>query len=788
MSPRAVLALATARARCVLLVLVGLSALLGTGVPGAAAQPPETVSGSVVDATGGALTGAAVTLRSAAGERRTLTDAAGRFVFDNVGAGTATLTVAFARFETATLELSGARTGLRVVLQPVPIAEAVVVRAPALVAPRTATATRTDTPLRDVPQAVSVVTRDLIADQTMRSMADVVRFVPGVSMAQGEGHRDAPVIRGNTTTADFFVDGIRDDTQYLRDLYNVERVEVLKGPNGMTFGRGGAGGVINRVTRQAAWMPVRELTLQGGSSAYRRVAADLGDAMSDTVAARLTTMYENSDSYRDSVALERYGVHPTVAFAVGTGTTVRAGYEFFHDERTTDRGVPSFQGRPLVTDPSTFFGRLDTNATDVTVHGLSSTFEHRFDDRLELRNRVSYADYDKFYSNLVPGAVNASATRVALSGYSNGTDRRNLFNQTDVIATARTGRVGHTMLVGMEAGRQATDNLRQTAYFTSIGPTTTSIEVPVDNPTTSLPVTFRPSATDASNHGVATVVAFYAQDQIAITERAQAVVGLRYDRFALDFVNRRNGAGLGSTDNLVSPRLGVIYKPIDPMSVYASYTRSYLPRAGEQLTSLSLTNQAFEPENSRNYEAGVKWDVRPGLSFTTAVYRLIHGNVVVPDAFNPGVSHLVDAERVSGVETELTGRLTDRLSVVTGYAYQNAKITRSISSSVPAGARLGQVPAHSFSLWSRYDISSAWGAGLGVISRSDSFIATDNSVVLPGFTRTDAAVFYSINERIGLQLNVENVFDRRYWAAAHNNNNITPGSPRALRAAVTARF
>jgi catecholate siderophore receptor len=220
----------------------------------------------------------------------------------------------------------------------------------------TLTATKTLAPLRDVPQAITVIPQQLIADQQMQGMADVVRYVPGVGMGQGEGNRDTPIFRGNSTTADFFVDGVRDDVQYFRDLYNVERVEALKGPNAMIFGRGGAGGVINRTTRHADWSQARELTILGGSFGNRRATIDLGQSLDDTLAARVTGLYENSDSYRAGVNLERTGVNPTLAWIVGKNTIVRAGYEYFHDERTADRGVPSFAGRPFSTPTDTFFG------------------------------------------------------------------------------------------------------------------------------------------------------------------------------------------------------------------------------------------------------------------------------------------------------------------------------------------------------------------------------------------------------------------------------------------------
>ena len=758
------------------------------GAPAQDAAAPGRLIGTVVDASGGAVAGAVVTLRTPDGERRATSDNSGTFTFDRVPKGSLTGSASFPRFAPASIALDAPRAGLRLVLQPVPITEEVTVSAAAPTAARVTAAARTGAPLLDVPQAVTVVTRELIADQTMDSMADVVNYVPGVGMAQGEGHRDAPIFRGNTSTSDFFVDGLRDDTQYLRDLYNVERVEVLKGPNGLLFGRGGIGGVINRVTRQADFMPTREVMLQGGSWGHRRLTADLGNAVGQNAAARVTGMYENSGTFRDHVDVERYGVNPTVAFGLGPDTILRAGYDFFHDERTTDRGIPSLGGAPLDVEPDTFFGDAALNRTDVTVNALSAALEHRFNARVTLINRVRFADYAKFYQNLVPGAVNAAQATVPLTGYNNDTQRQNVFNQTDLILTQRTGRINHTVLAGVEVGRQVTDNLRMTGYFPGLGASVTSVSVPLDNPLNTQPVEFRSSATDANNHGVATAAAVYVQDEVALSPQVDAIVGLRYDRFAVDFLDNRTASGFTSRDGLLSPRVGVVYKPVTPVSLYASYSRSYLPRAGEQLSSLSLSNVALEPEEFRNYEAGVKWEIAPPVALTAALYRLTHGNVVVRDAVDPAVSHLVDAERTAGLEIELAGSLSDRWVIQGGYAYQDGKITESLSAAVVAGARLAQVPRHSFSVWNKYDVTSKWGAGVGVITRSDVFVATDNRVVLPGFARVDTAVFFTPTARVRASVNVENLFDERYYWSAHNNTNIAPGSPRAVRVALTTRF
>ena len=671
-----------------------------------------------------------------------------------------------------------------------PVSESVQVRATLSdVGGATMTATKTLTPLRDVPQSVSVITHDMIAAQSMQNMADVVRYVPGVGMGQGEGNRDTPILRGNSTTSDFFVDGVRDDVQYFRDLYNVEQVEALKGPNAMIFGRGGAGGVINRATRQADWNRSHEVTLQTGSHANRRVSFDLDQPVGSTFASRLTGMYEASDTYRDGASLERYGFNPTIAYTMGRSTTLRAGYERFHDDRTADRGIPSFGRGPVQTASSTFFGDPGQSNTFVTVNALTAALDHNVNGRLLLRNRTRYADYDKFYQNIYPNsAVSADGTTATLGAYNNATQRKNFFNQTDLNTTVFTGRLKHVVLTGAEFGHQVTDNFRNTGYFTSLGPSVTSMVVPVSAPTVSVPVTFRQSATDANNHGIATIAGVYAQDQVEISRYLQAVVGLRFDRFEVDFHNNRTNTDFSSTDNLLSPRAGLIFKPIEPVSIYTSYSLAYVPRAGEQLSSLSLTNQALDPEKFVNYEVGAKWDARAGLSLTAAVYRLDRTNVVVPDPTDPTRSMLVDGQRSNGFELGLTGRITRAWTATGGYAYQDGKITQNLSATAAAGAKLAQVPAHAFSLWNRYNITPRWGVGAGVIHSSDMFTSTDNAVVLPSFTRVDGAVFANITRAVSAQINIENLLDENYYAFANGNNNITPGSPRAVRVSLTTRF
>ena len=647
----------------------------------------------------------------------------------------------------------------------------------------TSSATKTLTQLRDIPQSISVVTREQIRDQQMLSLGDVVRYVPGVIVHQGENNRDQIIFRGNSSSADFFLNGVRDDVQYYRDLYNLDGVEVLRGPNAMIFGRGGGGGVINRVTKEAGFAPLREITLLGGSYGNKRVAIDLDQPFNNKVAFRFNGMYENSDSFRDFVSLERYGINPTLTLMPGKNTKITLGYENFRDHRTADRGLPSFQGKPADVDISTYYGNPDESRVKALVNLGTVAIEHQAGG-LNIRNRTQFGGYDRMYQNFVPGAVTANQAQVALSAYNNATQRLNIFNQTDLTYSLSTGRIRHTLLGGIEVGRQLTDNFRNTGFFNN---TATSILVPYANPTINTPVTFRQSATDADNHLRTNIAATYAQDQIELSRFVQVVAGLRFDRFDLQYHNNRNGDDLRRIDHLISPRAGIIFKPVAQLSIYGNYSVSYLPSSGDQFSSLTTITKQIESEKFSNYELGVKWDINRALSFTSAAYRLNRTNTRATDPNDPTRIVQTGSQRTNGYELGLNGSVTRAWRIAGGYAYQDAFIT-SATTAARAGAQVAQVPHHAFSLWNNYQVISRLAAGLGLIHRSDMYAAVDNTVTLPGYTRADAAVFFSLTEKIRLQANVENLFDKRYYINADSNTNISPGSSRAIRIGLTARF
>ncbi|MGH7626056.1 MAG: TonB-dependent receptor, partial [Gemmatimonadaceae bacterium] len=543
--------------------------------------------------------------------------------------------------------------------------------------------TKTATPLVDVPQSATVVTRQLMDDQSMQSMADVVRYIPGISIAQGEGNRDQVTIRGNGSSADFFVDGVRDDAQYFRDLYNLDRVEALKGSNALLFGRGGGGGVLNRVIKQPEWRPIRALSLEGGSFDERRGSIDIGQGLSPAVAARLNAVYENSGMYRDNVSLTRHGINPTLTIAPGTKRTrITLGYEYFSDDRTADRGIPSHQGLPVRTGVATFFGNPDINHARARVNAADATITHEFHSGIHLSNHARVTSYSKQYQNVYPGGVDSSGATVTLSAYNHFTPRRNIFNQTDATYALATGAVHHTLLAGEELGRESSDNVRNTGYFSD---STTSILAPVAEPTVYTPVSFRQSATDANAHTTATTRSLYVQDHVELSTRWQLVAGVRYDHFGIRYHDNRSNVSLNRSDDMIAPRVGVIFKPMAPASIYASRSVSYLPGAGDQFSTLTATTRGLRPERFTNHEVGAKWDVARRLALTAALYRLDRTNTRAPDPLDPTRMLQTGSQRSTGFELGASGRITSAWMIAGGYAYQDATIT-STTTAAHAGA------------------------------------------------------------------------------------------------------
>ncbi len=683
------------------------------------------------------------------------------------------------------------------------------------IANSTSVATKTNTPLLNIPQSVNVLTKEFIEDQSFQHFTDATRYVPGVAIHQGEGNRDELVIRGVDSSANFFVNGFRDDVQYFRDLYNTQSIEVLKGPSALIFGRGAGGGLVNRTLKEADGRRIYEATAQTGSFGDRRVTLDAGQAINEAVAVRLNAFYEGSDTFRDYGRLERYGFNPTLTWRVNEDTKVKLSYEYYHDRELADRGNPS-QALPGAGasrfNPTTpfapggdltrFFGSPIYNNTYADVQTGMAVIEHDFGNGLTVKNSSLYADFNRGYTNVYPGgAVNVAQTSFNYSAYQNTTNRENAFNQTDFTYKTFTGPVFHTLAFGTEFGRQTGLSLRNTGIFPNGNASMASTVTGNNpfNPTYFGSVNFIHQFPGALSPGVSNpdgnsryrlnIESAYVQDQIDITRWLQVIAGARFDRFDLSTLDQNTGIQRGRVDDKVSPRVGVVLKPIDNVSIYGAYSISYLPASGDQFSSLTDATLILDPQKFENTEFGVKWNINPKLLFTSAVYELNRTNQPIADPNRPGFSLPNGATRVRGFEAALNGYVTERWQSILGYAYTDARITRDLTAgSVVAGNRVQLVPYNQFSWWNKYQIDSRWAAAVGVIHFTDSYASSDDSVRLPGFTRVDAAVYLKINETWSGQLNVENIFDKGYWASADGNNNLSPGATRTFRVLARAKF
>ena len=646
------------------------------------------------------------------------------------------------------------------------------------------TATKTPTALIDVPQSITVVTRQQLDDQATQQLGDALRYVPGVTLGTGEGHRDQITLRGQSTTADFYLDGLRDDAQYYRPLYNIERIEVLKGANAMIFGRGGGGGVVNRVSKTAD--PARSFAIGNASvdsfGAFD-LAADANLPLGEGFAGRLNAIYEEFDNHRDFYEGRFIGVSPTLTALLGEATRLTAQYTYDDDKRVTDRGVPSRGGRPIRGFDEVFFGSRELNHNTNTAHTARVRIDHELSENLTFNVSGQFADFDKYYANVYPRAA-ATATTIQLEGYADATKRRNLIGQANLVWQGKTGAIGHTLLVGVEAGDQDTDNDRRNVLFAGgtngglrfVTPLGERIAVPATSLTNFV----------NNRRSQLNVWSAYIQDQVEIGEHVQLVAGIRYDDIQLDTVNLVNGFAARRSDGKWSPRVGVILKPQPNISVYGSYAKSFLPQSGDQFAVLDATTSTLAPERFENIEAGIKWDLMSHLAFTAAAFQLDRDNTRANDPIS-GLVVLTGSTRTKGVEAQLAGQITPQWQASLGFTVQEGEI-RSTTTAAPAGRKLAQLPRFQASAWTRYDVTPELGIGLGVIHQARQFATISNAVVLPAFTRVDAAVFWDVTTRIALQLNVENLFDTGYFPSAHTDNNIAPGEPLSARVGVRVKF
>jgi len=655
---------------------------------------------------------------------------------------------------------------------------------------------KSPTPIIDVPQSLSIMTSEEITARGITSVGQIIDYTPGVNTSQGEGHRDAVVFRGVRSTADFYIDGNRDDVQYYRALYNVEQVEILRGPNALLFGRGGTGGILNRVSKKAK---VGEQFVNYNVSANTfgayNLQLDTNVITDEKSAIRINAMYESLDNHRDFFYGDRYGFNPTARFELSDDTVVDLSYEFIDHERFIDRGVPTANGEPVEAFEEIVFGDPENNYQTLNADVFRANVQHTFSDNLKGNFNAFYGDYDKVYANFYAAGYDAATNQVTLDGYVDNTQRENLILSSNLVGEFTTGNIEHTVIFGGELINTKSDQNRFNPVFdTRIGNPDLSNDREVFDVTRPLAFRGLTGTTSAGRTTTATfsdlnddtrvdldVYSFYVQDEIALSDNFDLVLGARFDSFDIEVFNADPEVleTRSRTDEEVSPRAGLVYKPQENISIYASYSESFLPRSGEQYANINGDADELDPDTFSNQEIGIKWDFNDSMSFTAAIFENEQTSLD-NDPNDPEGFVEVDSD-VSGFELQLQGYITDKWFITANYS--------NLDGENASGVTLRELPENTMSVWTTYEVNDVFGFGVGATYQDESFVATkENSPVLPSYTRVDASAYYTLNDKMRLQLNVENLTDTLYFPNAHSTHQATVGAPINARLSLVGSF
>ncbi|OZI77362.1 TonB-dependent receptor [Bordetella genomosp. 12] len=636
--------------------------------------------------------------------------------------------------------------------------------------------TRTATPLREVPQTVDIVDPAQAEVYGVRTLGQVLEGLPNVSDAQ-DTRFDALRIRGFSSGSDFFLDGLRDDSQYVRDLRNVERVEVLKGPAAALYGRGAPGGIVNRISKVPEPGRASHLAVQTGSHDLRSGYLDASFDAGQDISLRLNTGAEAWNSFRHRLRGERQLLAPALAWRVSPAVDWLLQYEFSRFDRVPDRGIPSVDGRPAAVPRTTVYGDPARDEIDDRVRTLRSRLGWRLPDGWELRHTLSWFRLRSDFGNTYPTGQRAG--QVLRQRWGQQLRTQNLYNTLELEGRLSAGGLGHTVLLGLEWGAQQ----RQPRLLRAVG------DVPsVDLYDPDLSRQHQAGlALRSDNHHRVRSGGLYLQDQLALGERWRLLLGGRLDQFRVRTDDRLRQRSEARASRRFSPRFGLVWTPLPGQAFYLSYGKSFAPAGGGLIgITPGAAENALAPEFSRQYEAGFKSDGFDGrLSTTLAVYQLELYNRRTRDADDPTRIVLRGLQRSRGLEFTLAGRLSERWQVRGGVGLQQASIVR--DSAGLQGRRVSNVARHNGSLFVAYAAPGGWFAETGLTLVGARYADSANRVTLPGYVRWDASFGYR-HARWEARLALRNLGDAHYFRSASSAGQIQPGEPRSLVASATLHF
>ncbi len=631
-------------------------------------------------------------------------------------------------------------------------------------------ALKTPVPILDVPQTVSIVTDVDIRKQGFREIGDIIRYTPGVNTSQGEGHRDSVVFRGVRSTADFFQDGVRDDVQYYRSLYNVEQVEILRGPNALLFGRGGTGGIINRVTKKAVvgeTFTAHDVGIDSFGAAD--IALDTNFQLENGAALRINLHSDSLANHRDHYDGNRVGFNPTMTLKLSPETTVFLSYEYADHERFIDRGIPTINGSPDESLSDIVFGNSSANVQTLEATIIRAQVEHTLSDTSKANFSFTSSSFDKLYQNIY--ASGYDGTLVTMDGYYDPTERDNTIMSANLVNELSLGGVVHTLLIGAEFIQTDNENLRYDANWSTTNDDNEIFNItrPMDFTVNSVGVATALDYVTKLNRQTASdisVTSIFIQDQIDLSDNWKLMVGGRLDDFDITVDDIKNGTSESRNDNTFSPRAGVIYKPQENVSLYLSYSESFLPRSGEQFKALSATSARLDPDVFESKEIGMKVALNENISLNAAYFD--SEQVRAERDNDTGETSEVRGLTVDGFEIELKGRVVDNLNLAIAYS--------DLSGETSSGGIPREIPEHTLSAFVAWEVNEKLSVGLGLTQQGESKIK-DNTpgLVLPEYTRVDLSAYYQVAPNLSVQMNVENLMDELYFPHSHSTHQASVG-------------
>ena len=654
--------------------------------------------------------------------------------------------------------------------------------------------------VEDVPQSINVITAKTLQEEAVTNLKDALKNVPGITLNAGEGaaRGDTVNLRGFPAFNDFFLDGIRDAGVYTRDSFDLETLEVLKGPSAILFGRGSTGGVINQVTKAPSLSEFETAALQFGTNSQIRATGDVDMAIGPSAAVRFNGMFEHSEvTDRDNVFNHRWGVAPALALGIGEDDSMNLSYLHQEENDRPDVGIPFVNGAPAPVPRNLDFGLLsDYFRTSVDVGTLR--LEHRFSDDFSVTNtaRVAVYDFENHFSGpnfgkTPPGPTTPiTSILVGRDDPASSGPQEIMSDQLDFNAHFDTLSIKHDLVTGIELSRETLDIGRYLNPFNSNNNWIPEVPLLNPNPAQSLPTLPVTSLQRTKADGMAA----YLEDTIHLTDQLSLIGGVRFDRFVASFnqytITSNATLNFARTDNVTSPRAALVWEPTEYQHYYFSYGTSFDPSA--EALSLSAKTTGLGPVKANSIEAGAKTDWLDGkLSLTGAIFRIEVDNAQTNDPENPNVVVLAGNQRVNGLELGASGHLTENWEILAGYTYLDAK---TISSGTPgtAGKFLMNTARNAVNLWTEYYVDDHWEVGTGGNFLGRRYGDLQNTASIPSYFLWNAMVAYKIDEHYDVQMNVTNLLDRYYYDNSYftsaSENHIIPGAGRTFTIVAHAHF